>query len=75
MKLREYLKKNSKKPADLAKEFGIVHCMVRRWCNGEARPTLKYMQKIFEYTNGAVTPNDFFNIANDNEPLPPDGVV
>lgn len=64
MKLGEYLNKNNQKPADLARAFGVVHCMARRWCNGEAIPNKEYMQKIFEYTSGEVTPNDFFNINN-----------
>ncbi len=66
MKLSEYLKKENKRPADLARDFGIVHCMVRRWCSGETIPNKEYMQKIFAYTGGEVTPNDFFNI-NENE--------
>lgn len=31
MKLSEYLKKENKRPADIARDFGIVHCMARRW--------------------------------------------
>lgn len=62
MKLSEYLEKNHKRPADLARALGVVHCMARRWCNGEAKPASRYMQAIFAYTGGEVTPNDFFNI-------------
>lgn len=62
MKLKEYLKQNNKRPADLAHDLKIVHCVVRRWCNGESIPTKDYMKKIFEYTDGMVTPNDFYHV-------------
>lgn len=74
MKLQEYLKHKKKKIADMSRDFGVTHCVVRVWVTGERIPSLENMQKIFEYTNGAVTPNDFFNIANDNEPTTPDEV-
>lgn len=69
MKLQEYLDKNNKKVSDLAGDLNLRHTVVLRWVRGKRYPRPESMQKIFEYTNGAVTPNDFFNIANDNEPL------
>ena len=66
MQLSSYLEQNNLRPADLARELDVVHCVARRWVVGEVIPSKEYMQKIFAYTNGAVTPNDFYNI-NDNE--------
>lgn len=66
MKLQEYLEHKKKKIADMARDFGVAHCVVRVWVTGERIPTPENMQKIFAYTGGEVTPNDFFNI-NDNE--------
>lgn len=68
MKLQEYLDRNNKKVGDLAGDLNLRHTVVLRWVRGKRYPRPESMQKIFEYTNGAVTPNDFFNIANDNEP-------
>lgn len=68
MKLQEYLDRNNKKVSDLAGDLNLRHTVVLRWVRGKRYPRPESMQKIFEYTNGAVTPNDFFNIANDNEP-------
>lgn len=74
MTLQEYLAKNNKKVSDLAGDLNLQHTVVLRWVKGKRYPRPESMQKIFEYTNGAVTPNDFFNIANDNEPTTPDEV-
>lgn len=66
MRLQEYLKNNNKRVADMAKDFDVEHCVVRRWVFGECVPSPENMQKIFAYTGGEVAPNDFYNI-NENE--------
>lgn len=66
MKLQEYLDKENKKVADLARDLELPHPVVLRWAKGERVPRQDNMQKIFAYTNGEVSPNDFYNI-NDNE--------
>ena len=66
MKLQKFLQKKNKRPADMARDLGLKHCVVLRWVKGLRVPTPENMQKIFAYTGGEVTPNDFFNI-NDNE--------
>ena len=60
--LNEYLKKKNKRIADVARDFEVQHCVVRRWVLGEVLPSKESMQKIFAYTGGEVTPNDFYNI-------------
>lgn len=60
--LQEYLEKNEKRTADLARAVDVKHCVARRWVRGEAIPTKETMQKIYEWTDGEVEPNDFYNI-------------
>lgn len=72
MRLKEYFEINGITPEVAAEALDTTGVSINRYLKGRRIPNQKYMQKIFEYTNGAVTPNDFFNIANDNEPLPPD---
>jgi len=62
MKLKEYLQTKKKSIADMARDFDVAHCVVRVWATGERMPTPENMQKIFAYTGGEVTPNDFYNI-------------
>lgn len=64
MTLREFLTENKKKVADMARDIGLPHMTVLRWANCDVIPNAKYMQKIFEYTGGLVTANDFYNIKN-----------
>ncbi len=66
MKLQEYLDKEHKKVSDVARDLNLPHTIVLRWVKGARVPRPENMQKIFAYTGGEVTPNDFFNI-NDNE--------
>ena len=67
MKLQTYLKKHNKRTADMARDFCLKHCIVRRWVKGLCVPTVENMQKIFAYTNGEVTPNDFYDINEKEE--------
>ena len=62
MKLKAYLQKNNKRAADMARALNIKHSVVLRWVKGLRVPTVENMQKIFAYTNGEVTPNDFYDI-------------
>ena len=62
MRLQEFLDSKKKKIADMARDLGVAHCVVRVWVTGERIPTPDNMQKIFAYTNGEVTPNDFYDI-------------
>ena len=65
MELNEYLKSKNKNVADFARDFQVKHSVALRWVRGSRIPAKENMQKIFAYTNGAVTPNDFFNINED----------
>jgi len=63
MTLLEWLKKENKRVADMARDLDIAHPVVLRWSKGSRIPTKENMQKIIAYTNGEVQPNDFYNTA------------
>ena len=68
MKLEEWrsLKKFSYK--QLANKFGVAHpTIVRRWCLSKSHkdcqiPNHNYMKIIVQMTDGAVQPNDFYEL-------------
>lgn len=62
MKLKDWLSKENKTVADMARDLEIVHSVVLRWSANERIPTPENMQKIVEYTKGEVTANDFYNV-------------
>ena len=63
MQLTQWLEKENKRVADMARDLDIAHPVVLRWSNGSRIPTKENMQKIIAYTNGEVQPNDFYNTA------------
>lgn len=70
MTLQKYLEQTNKRVADLARDFNVVHCVARRWVNGEVMPSRQTIEKIYEWSGGQVEPNDFYNInetEKDNE--------
>ena len=67
MQLAEYLEKKKQRISTLARALDVRHCVARWWVVGAAIPSKENMQKIFVYTNGEVTPNDFYNINITNE--------
>lgn len=60
MQLKEWIKKENKTQQEVADALGVAQGLVSSWCNGERLPRPENMQKITEYTNGEVTPNDFY---------------
>lgn len=60
MKLEEWIEKNNKSMKQVADDLGCNYEDVRRYCAGEVIPRPDRMQKIMEYTNGEVQPNDFY---------------
>lgn len=62
MKLQNYLALNAVKQKDFAARIGENQTCVNRYCLGQRIPRPDVMRKIFCETNGAVTPNDFFDL-------------
>ena len=60
--LQKYLEQTNRRVADLARDFNVVHCVARRWVNGEVMPSRQTIEKIYEWSGGQVEPNDFYNI-------------
>lgn len=61
-KFYKWIKENKKTIADVARDFGVKHGVVRRWALGLAIPQARFMQRIVAYTNGEVQPNDFYEV-------------
>ena len=60
MQLIKWLNKENKTIADMARDLSISHTVVLRWAKYLRIPTRENMQKIVNYTNGEVQPNDFY---------------
>lgn len=45
-----------------ADAIGASKGMVSKWERWKSRPNERYMQLIHQFTNGAITPNDFYRI-------------
>lgn len=62
MKLYEWRKKENKTQQEMADSLGTTQAIYQKWESGETIPRPESMQKIVEYTNGEVQPNDFYNV-------------
>lgn len=62
MKLKRYLALNAVKQKDFAARIGEKPARICLYCLGQRIPRPDVMRKIFDATNGAVTPNDFFDL-------------
>ena len=60
MQLTEWMEKNNKTQQEVADALGCCQADISRYCSGEQLPRPDRMQKIMEYTNGEVQPNDFY---------------
>ncbi len=63
MTLADYLEAKKVSATALADQANVSVSTITRAARGEIIPSRDLMAKIFEVTNGAVTPNDFFGIA------------
>jgi len=72
MKLKRYKQSENLSYADLADMIGLDRTRAKdaeRYCKGTTIPGKKIMLRIFEATNGAVTPNDFFDLSTHTKNL------
>lgn len=67
MLLSNFLKLANKTTKQAAIELGFSQADVSRYCTGRVVPRLQRIKKIEEWSNGAVTPNDFYNITERNK--------
>jgi predicted transcriptional regulator len=64
MKLDSYLSENGFTCGQFARLIGVTPQAVDRYVKGQRIPNEEVMPKIYEMTNGEVTPNDFFDLDN-----------
>ena len=69
MRLKEYLKLNKISSKEFANTIGISPVSLSRYINGERIPEKDIFFKIFEKTNGFVSPNDFYFIKKEEPEL------
>lgn len=67
MKLQNFLLKRHIGVSDMARQLNIPQSTCSMWVNEQRIPSLDNMQKIFAYTDGMVTPNDFYNITDSEQ--------
>lgn len=67
MKLKDWLNKESKTVADMARDLKVEHPVARAWVVGQKIPRPETMAKIVAYTKGEVTANDFYGIEEKSE--------
>ena len=68
MKLSDFKKQQGLSYEQLTTLIGdCSESAVIKWERGERVPQKDQMERIFRATNGAVTPNDFFDIAEASE--------
>ena len=61
MTLKDYLDAGPKGPTQLAKETGLSTVSIWRIAKGHQMPPMDTMKRIFDATEGKVSPNDFMN--------------
>lgn len=59
MQLRIWLQSVDKSPREFAREIGVSRTNVYKYLRGERRPRDDVMRRIYEVTNGLVSPNDW----------------
>ena len=57
-----YLEKNNITKTQFSKKLGIPYATLHRIINGKFDPSKNIKIKIYIATNGAVTPNDFYDL-------------
>lgn len=68
MTLMEWLDKRGMNPKDFGDQIGLQQPnSVFRWLRGARVPTPEWMLRIYEFTNGMVTPNDWVLVGGGNE--------
>lgn len=60
MNLREYLRLTRQTEKEAADDLKVKQPVFNRWVNGTRIPNPGNMAAIFNWSNGVVTPNDFY---------------
>lgn len=65
MKLKDYIKFREMSVRAAARDGGFPEENFRLWSLGRSVPRAECMLKLFKWSNGHVTPNDFYNLQAD----------
>lgn len=68
MKLRTWRKQKGLFLRDLSAATGKSRSAIARIETGESKPDRDFLEKVFTLTEGAVTPNDFYDIGISTSP-------
>lgn len=60
MRLEVWMKWNNKSSSEVAKLFNVTQAHIHKYLYERSIPKDKIMLRIFEVTQGAVSPNDFY---------------
>lgn len=60
MILKKWLRSQGLKVDDFAEKINVSRGAVLKWISGERYPRFEYLNRIYNETQGVVTPNDFF---------------
>lgn len=62
MKLSTYMQAHSLSPKDVAQAIGVRGiATIYRYISGDRYPSSHVLRRIYKFTNGEVTANDFFH--------------
>ena len=61
MQLKQYLKSIDLNTAAAARDFGVPQRTMSRWVSGERIPRQAYMKKLVVWSDGKITPTDFYD--------------
>ena len=64
MKLKDYIRANDGKQADMARDLGVTWMAIWKWREGKRIPKPAMMAKIYQVTGGKVGPGDFYDMPN-----------
>jgi transcriptional regulator with XRE-family HTH domain len=62
MKLEAWIESTGRTSASFARDLGVEASTIHRIVRRERKPSHALMEKIAQATEGAVTPNDFFDV-------------
>ena len=65
MKLRDFLRLEKKTIAEFSNESGVDYDTLKKHIYKERHPSRNIMRQYFIATKGKVTPNDFYNFADE----------
>lgn len=70
MRLNSYLEQAAEPDASFARRIGVSPQALSRYKLGQRRPEWDVLERIARETDGAVTPNDFIDLAKRPAPSP-----